>query len=406
MDVCYFGFGRRDGLQGPPRIAVTAFKTLRTLSPSQTSQLRRLNTITKPFPEKLAFAFDIDGVLKQGHHNILPQAKRVLRLLSGADGTLAKPIPFLLMTNGGGVPDAERRAALSSELGVEIGENQLVQSHTPVQQHVHRYADKPVLVIGGTGEACRRVAESYGLKHAYIPQDIIAWNPAVWDRTALTTEEEAFVKRGVDFSQTPLHAIFVLHDTRDWGRDAMIICELLSSKGGVISTQREDRRKQKEGGEIPLLFTNPDLEWRSDYPLSRFGMGAFRLSVESIYKATTGLELPYLQYGKPQKATYAFAEEMLRRDMKRLGRDPSAPLNVYMVGDNPESGMLFLSYRKRVLVNAKAFLDIAGANNHGWNSILLRTGVYSGGTPTHRPTTIADDVEMGVLWAIERELTR
>jgi len=55
------------------------------------------------------------------------------------------------------------------------------------------------------------------------------------------------------------------------------------------------------------------------------------------------------------------------------------------VGDNPES-------------------DIAGANAHGWNSILLRTGVYQGGTPTHAPTVISDDVEQGVMWAIEREL--
>lgn len=50
--------------------------------------------------------------------------------------------------------------------------------------------------------------------------------------------------------------------------------------------------------------------------------------------------------------------------------------------------------------------DIAGANGHGWSSILVKTGVYKEGTPRHTPTRIADDVEEGVMWAIEREISR
>lgn len=42
-----------------------------------------------PFPDKLAFAFDIDGVLKQGKF-ILPQAKRVMKMLTGEDGQLPR----------------------------------------------------------------------------------------------------------------------------------------------------------------------------------------------------------------------------------------------------------------------------------------------------------------------------
>jgi len=78
---------------------------------------------------------------------------------------------------------------------------------------------------------------------------------------------------------------------------------------------------------------------------------------------------------------------MLRRHLVSAGEDANSPLSVYMVGDNPES-------------------DIAGANAHGWNSILVRTGVYRGGKPAHEPTVVHDDVEKGVLWAIERELKR
>lgn len=57
-----------------------------------------------------------------------------------------------------------------------------------------------------------------------------------------------------------------------------------------------------------------------------------------------------------------------------------------MVGDNPES-------------------DIRGANLHGWDSILVRTGVYKDdqGEPKYKPTTIVDDVLAGVHWAMKRE---
>ena len=113
-------------------------------------------------------------------------------------------------------------------------------------------------------------------------------------------------------------------------------------------------------------------------------MGAFRIALEAIYKATTGADLPYTQLGKPYTSTYAFADAMLRRHLGDLGDDPEKNLKVYMVGDNPAS-------------------DIAGANSFGWQSLLVRTGVYGGGEPAHKPTKIVDNVEEGVLWAIARE---
>lgn len=101
-------------------------------------------------------------------------------------------------------------------------------------------------------------------------------------------------------------------------------------------------------------------------------------------KATTGSELQYTQFGKPYEPTYAFADKMLRRHLKEAGLSDTTPLNVYMVGDNPDS-------------------DIAGANAFGWDSLLVKTGVYREGQPKHTPTRIVDDVEVGVRWAIDRE---
>ena len=47
-----------------------------------------------------------------------------------------------------------------------------------------------------------------------------------------------------------------------------------------------------------------------------------------------------------------------------------------------------------------------GANRHGWNSVLLRTGVYRTGEPKYKPTAIVDDVEHAVNFAIENETKR
>lgn len=52
--------------------------------------------------------------------------------------------------------------------------------------------------------------------------------------------------------------------------------------------------------------------------------------------------------------------------------------------------------------------DIAGAHAHGWSSILVKTGVFreADGPPVPQPTHIANNVEEGVHWAIDRELRK
>lgn len=162
-------------------------------------------------PKGPYFCFDIDGVLKQGSH-VLPQAKAVLQILSG-NNPLKRRYPFLCVTNGGGSLESERCKKLTKELEVEvrsfrsfqrprrltrfrlqIGEHQIVQSHTVFRSLVPQYADKPVLVVGGIEDRCRRVAEAYGFKHAYIPADVLAWKPAVWPYHKLTEHEWTYVK--------------------------------------------------------------------------------------------------------------------------------------------------------------------------------------------------------------------
>lgn len=74
---------------------------------------------------------------------------------------LKKSYPFILLTNGGGTLESDRAKKLTKELGVPIAESSLVLSHTVFRSLVPKYGDKPVLVIGGNDDSCRRVAEAY-----------------------------------------------------------------------------------------------------------------------------------------------------------------------------------------------------------------------------------------------------
>lgn len=59
-------------------------------------------------------------------------------------------------------------------------------------------------------------------------------------------------------------------------------------------------------------------------------------------------------YGKPELPTYEYAEEYLKERANKQGVEIS---RFYMIGDNPES-------------------DIEGARRKGWESILVKTGIF------------------------------
>ena len=211
-----------------------------------------------------------------------------------------------------------------------------------------------------------------------------------------------------------IDAILVFNDPRDWALETQITLDLLMSHAGYlgsISTKNGDSSLPNKGwqqdDQPPLYFSNPDLFWAAAYHLPRLGQGGFREALEGVWSAVTGgervgVKLEKKVLGKPYQGTYDFAERKLQehrsvlRDSDHLRpialRNPNEQTpelkEVYMVGDNPES-------------------DILGANryksNFGttWHSILVRSGVYSGGEPGHKPSVIVDDVWEAVKWAME-----
>ncbi|XP_006460901.1 hypothetical protein AGABI2DRAFT_204203 [Agaricus bisporus var. bisporus H97] len=334
-------------------------------------------------PPPLAFCFDIDGVLIRGP-NVFPAAKRALSILEGANPFGCK-IPYILLTNGGGVSEQARCQHLTKQLGFTIQREQYIQAHTILQTFAHNYAQVPVLVLGGRLDTLRQVAHDYGFQRAYTTLDVLASHPSVWPFHSLTEVEKATAKI-INLEHTRFAAAFVFHDPRDWALDCQILCDIIQSNG-IIGGPYIDPKTNHDP--IELVFCNPDLLWKSDFARPRLGQGGFKASFQGVYQALTGGQYPHMQFGKPSRETYKFAESVLANRLRDMYGVHRLSPSVYMVGDNPDS-------------------DIAGANDAGWNSVLVRTGVYEPelGPSSHIPTHEATDVEAAVLWAIKREQER
>ena len=358
----------------------------------------------------LTFNLSIDGVLLRSSKPI-PGAADSLALLKEQN------IPFILLTNGGGKHETERVAEISEKLNVPLDTSVIVQSHSPFAELVKGVDDasalehKCVLVAGGDGDNCRKVSEQYGFKNVVTPGDIFMANPSVWPFSKNWADYYKTFARPLPKPLDPtdpnkglkIDAVFVFNDPRDWALDTQVIMDiLLSSQGhlGTLSAKNGQTDLPNHGyqqdNQPHLYFSNPDLWWAAAYPLPRLGQGGFREALEGVWAATTGgpskgIELKKTVIGKPYQGTYEFAERQLRRNRSRIfgGAADLPPLQrVYMVGDNSES-------------------DIRGANSYrsefgsSWHSILVRTGVYSGGEPAWAPQTVADDVQKGVQWALK-----
>ena len=338
---------------GPGAAAAAAAAPAKKSRELLASQLQSVQAAVTAKAKDMAFAFDIDGVLVHGDR-LIPEARKALDILNG-DNELGIKIPHIFLTNGSGKPEDARCEQLSRILHNPVSPDQFIQSHTPMSALADYYTT--VLVVGGEGYRCREVAELYGFRNIVVPNDIVAWDPTIAPYRRFGDDERA-TSRPRDFTKIRIEAIMVFSDSRDYATDMQIIVDLLRSKGGRLGTVADDPVADR----IPIYFSQGDLLCPTEHPTPRMSQGAFRIALEAMYKALTGADLERVVYGKPETATYRYADEVLESWMGELhGPDNKRlPRNVYMVGDNPAS-------------------DIVGGNTYGWNTCLVRTGVFQGG---------------------------
>lgn len=343
------------------------------------SQLQDLSQGKVKKATNMAFAFDIDGVLVHGDR-LIPEGQRALEILNG-DNELGIKIPHIFLTNGSGKPEQARVDQLSKILHQPVNKEQFIQSHTPMRALAEYY--KTVLVVGGEGYRCREVAEEYGFQDIVVPNDIVAWDPTIAPYRVFTDEERA-TSRPRDFSKVNIEAILVFSDSRDYATDMQIIMDLLRSENGRFGTMAKDPVESR----IPIYFSQGDMLCPTEHPFPRMSQGTFRIGLEAMYRALTGVDLERVVYGKPELATYKYADEVMASWMEQLHGEERLPQNIYMVGDNPAS-------------------DIIGGNMYGWNTCLVRTGVFQGGdNDENNPANFGVFVNVleAVKTAIKKEL--
>jgi HAD superfamily hydrolase (TIGR01456 family) len=363
---------------------------------------RRTLEVTSPKRPKnrnrtIAFAFDVDGVCVRGKEPI-PGAREALRMLQDAK------VPFIFLTNGGGLTEKAHVANLSTRLNMSLDEKQFVQSHSPFHDLVPLYKDKTILCLGGHGDQIRDLAQEYGFQNVITSSDLMAEWEHIHPFPEMTKEHHSSygVRSGI-LHETEIAAILVWSSPRDWCLDLQVVTDLLLSSGGLFGKKSAlvgDMTLPNNGylqdGQPKLYFCNPDFEWATQHMHPRFAQGAFREALLGVWAYATKNEaaLEYTIMGKPSQTTYVYGEKVLQSYNDFIHNDSEvcpAIDTVYMIGDNPESDIR----------GAMNFKSQFGAQ---WKSILVETGVYVPGTvPSERPNHIATDIMEAVKWALHEK---
>eukprot|EP01018_Ginkgo_biloba_P017359 Gb_18109 [translate_table: standard] len=345
-------------------------------------------------------AFDIDGVVLRGRTPIGGASRALRRLYADPSNPTELQVPFVFLTNGGGVRESIRASELSNLLGVHIFPHQVLQGHAPFKKLVNRFGNELVLAVG-KGEPANVMSE-YGFREVISMDEYVYYFDNIdplaqyksWAKQCPSHNEKlhAWSQAQPDVVSKKLQAAFIVSDPVDWGRDIQVLCDVLRSGGlpGKI-----------DGHQPPLFFAADDLEYQGAFPTERLGMGAFRIALESIFNRIHHNPLTYTSFGKPKATVFRDAEIVLQELSSAISfprsysletlNNPSFPSHqmktVYMIGDNPA-------------------VDIYGAQQAGqpWFSILTRTGCFKGkGNHEQFPADmVVDNVEAAIDYILNK----
>ena len=244
-------------------------------------------------PAGFGILFDIDGVIVRGRQ-VLPFAPTAFQRLVGPDGAFR--VPTVFVTNAGNSLRRTKAAALSDWLGVEVTEDQVVMSHSPLRLFAH-YHDRHVLVVGQG--PVRAIAENLGfrrvttvneLRHAFPSLDAVDIKRR---RVSAPCAFEPFFPR--------VEVVVLFGEPTRWETSLQLLLDVLVTDG--LPSAAPDGAPSYP--HLPVLACNMDLQWMAEAVMPRFGHGAFLVSLENLYKKITGRDLIYTALiGKPSEITY------------------------------------------------------------------------------------------------------
>lgn len=274
---------------------------------------------TSTSPKRVAFVFDIDGVLLRGHEP-LPTARAALSLLQST--------PHIFLTNGGGHSEAFRASNLSTLLSHSISPGQVILSHTPMAAHASTPRNTSTLTVGGA--ACGAVAQSYGFTNVLDIarkglSDPSATPFARYDSPDPAANLHPLTASEVALAKMPVGAVLVMADSHDLGRDVQLIVDAI----GECPSVRPEA--------CTVIFSNADVTFPGKYVRPRLAGGNLRVVLDALLGKLRGVQrtdYSAVQLGKPETANYEAAEKAL----SVLAEGALDKFDeIVMVGDNPAS---------------------------------------------------------------------
>ena len=302
-----------------------------------------------------AICIDVDGVLKRGIHPIKGAIESIRELRK-------YKIPIAILTNGGGETEQQRARKLSKILKLSPKEKilpeEVILCHSPMKEALKQYS-KGLMLISGTGKI-NEVMLNYGFKNYITTQEYSTMFPEMFpffmdlNRDPLKIEKmKKIVGKRIkrDLTTFPkINAIVQITDMTRWEINIQLFSDLLISKDGIPGTILNSNQPQQVDYHLACL----DLLYMDKFPIPRFACGSFFYCLQNLFKMKYGRNIDFTDYGKPSKIIYQYAK---RQILKHIGKKKLT--NIYMIGDNPE-------------------VDIKGANDSGFYSLLVRTGVFKG----------------------------
>ena len=175
-------------------------------------------------------------------------------------------VPFCLMTNGGGSPEAAKAKQVSEllELSVPLTAAHVCLAHTPMRSLAAANAlrDEPVLLVGKHYSKLKEVAASYGFTKAVTCEELHARWPHLYPdmppppagvlnpcrKTKPTSMVVGHHLPAPEFhGEKGFKAVLCFTDALTWGRELQILCDVLSSPGGDVSASLCDKQVQNDG---------------------------------------------------------------------------------------------------------------------------------------------------------------
>jgi HAD superfamily hydrolase (TIGR01456 family) len=277
--------------------------------------------------------------------------------------------PFVLVTNGGGVPDKEKARSLCSILemhGYEDAlQSRLVAAHDPLPQLLKREKlfEQRVLVLSKTEQYSRAIAAEWGLPQPVILEDLYQSCPCIWptrDTTAVAVNVESVAR---------IAAVCVIATPDSWGDSLQLICDLIVNGGRLFANA-------PDASPIALFVSNPDFDYRARPPLNRMTTGAWLHCLLSLVRHYNGNIEPQIG-GKPHLPIYNLAREVLEKQ-----RSPIT--SIVAIGDNPSS-------------------DIRGAKNAGAVSVLVLSGMATENDPNCPADHVCPSIVEAIDWLLAKD---